>query len=210
MPRFLENPAERVKDLGAGSHRFGEARHAQRHDHELLKVHAAVSMCATVENVHHRRWQNKDPRGNFRALAGGNNPGGHCPQGPIERLLSDGSCGARGRHGDAEQRICAETALGRRAIQFEKRRIDGALIEILPDEHRGDLAVHVGDRLPDSLPEIAFRVAVSQFQRFTLTGRCARGHSCATKCASRLDVGLNGWISAGVENFSGMDACDLH
>ena len=112
-----------MEDLGAGPQRFGEGRQAERHDHELLQVDAAVGVRAAVEDVHHRRGQHVAPR---PALPG------ESARGAVERLARGGRGGARGRHRHAEQRVCAEPALGRRAVQLDERVVDRALIELWP------------------------------------------------------------------------------
>ena len=57
MAGLLQDAAERVKDLGAGAQSLGKGRRADRHHHELLKVHAAVGVRAAVQDVHHRHRQ---------------------------------------------------------------------------------------------------------------------------------------------------------
>ena len=57
MSGLFQNRPERVEDLGAGPQRFGKRRRAERHDHELLQVDAAVRMRTAVQDVHHRRRQ---------------------------------------------------------------------------------------------------------------------------------------------------------
>ena len=84
------------------------------------------------------------------------------------------------------------------------------MIEFLPNERLGDLAVDVIDRFTNALSAVTFRIAVTQFERLALAGRCARWHRCATERASRLNVGFDSWIASGVQNFSGVNVRDRH
>ena len=84
------------------------------------------------------------------------------------------------------------------------------MIEFLPDERLRDLAVDVIDRFTNALSAVTFRIAVTQFERLALAGRCARWHRCATERASRLNVGFDSWIASGVQDFSGVNVRDLH
>ena len=53
----MQHALEGVVDLGTPAQALGKARGAHRHDHELLEVNVVVGMHATVEDVHHGRWQ---------------------------------------------------------------------------------------------------------------------------------------------------------
>jgi hypothetical protein len=46
-----------MEDLGAAAQPFGEARRADRHDHELLEIDRIVGMGTAVQDVHHRHRQ---------------------------------------------------------------------------------------------------------------------------------------------------------
>ena len=74
---------------------------------------------------------------------------------PIERQATGGGLRAKGRHRDAEQRVGAEAALGRRAVEADHRLVQTALRERAADERGGELAVDVGDRLADALAEVS-------------------------------------------------------
>ena len=84
------------------------------------------------------------------------------------------------------------------------------MIEFLSNERLRDLAVDVIDRFTNALSAVTFRIAVTQFERLALAGRCARWHRRATERASRLNVGFDSWIASGVQNFSGVNVRDLH
>ena len=129
---------------------------------------------------------------------------------PIDRLLSGSGGGPGSCHRHTEQRIRAKPALGGCAVEFDERGVDASLIELPADEHRGDLAVHVCDRLANALALITFRVTVSQFERFTLTGRCPGRHGRPPNRASRLDVRFDGRIASRIENLSRMHARNFH
>ena len=54
---LFEDRLEAVVNLGAGTERLAEGRKTDRSDHELLDVDVGVSVCATIEDVHHWYWQ---------------------------------------------------------------------------------------------------------------------------------------------------------
>ena len=110
---------------------------ADRDDHELLEVDRVVGVRAAVEDVHHRHRQ--DPRRLAAEVA---------PQ----RLVLLGRGRARGGERDAEDRVRAEAALVRRAVELDQRAVEARLVEHVAARDRlGDLAVDVRDR-PASRP----------------------------------------------------------
>ena len=122
-PAFFRMRAQRVEDLGARAQRLGEGRHADRHDHELLQVDAAVGVRAAVQDVHHRHRQRRScrPPAAARSARGARRAAGRRGRAPALR---------RG-HRDAEQRVRAEAALGRRAVERDQRFVERALVERL-------------------------------------------------------------------------------
>jgi hypothetical protein len=127
-----------VEDLGAPAQRLGEARRADRHDHELLEVDVVVGVLAAVEDVHHRHRQHV--RVGAADVA-------------VERQAERVGGGLGDRQRDAEDGVGAELALVVGAVELDHRAVDLALVEAsMPDERLGDLAVHVGDGLGTPLP----------------------------------------------------------
>ena len=55
----LQRVLQRVEHFGAHAHRLGEARRADRHDHEFLEVDRIVGMHAAIDDVHHRHGQQR-------------------------------------------------------------------------------------------------------------------------------------------------------
>ena len=113
---------EVVEDLGAHAQRLGEARRADRDDHELLEVDRVVGVRAAVEDVHHRHGQDA------RRLAAEVAP---------QRLALLRGRGVRRGERDAEDRVGAEAALVRRAVELDQRAVEAGLVE----------RVAAGDRL---------------------------------------------------------------
>jgi hypothetical protein len=48
---------QRVEHLGAHAHGLGDARRADRYDHELLEVDVVVGVHPAIDDVHHRHRQ---------------------------------------------------------------------------------------------------------------------------------------------------------
>ena len=106
---LLEDRAERMKNLGARAKRFRERRQAHRHHHEFLQIDAAVGVSPAVEDIHHRRRQNVVCRGRPRQSA----------EARVERFPRGSGGHLCDGHRNTQERIRSETALDRRAIQFQ-------------------------------------------------------------------------------------------
>ena len=117
------------------------------------------------------------------------------------------ACGRRRRraprHRDAEQRVGAEPALVRRAVERDHRLVDRPLIGGACRDRLRDLAVDVGDRLQHALAEITLLIAVAQLERLAHARRCARRHCRASDCAPvERDVDFDCRIASRIENFA--------
>ena len=155
---------QRVEDLDADPQALREARRAGRDDHELLEVDRVVGVGAAVEDVHHRHRQH----GRLAAAV-------ELGQIAVERLAGVGRGGLRHRQRDAEDRVGAEPALVRGAVELDHRPVQGALLGPRALQGGGDLAVDVRDRRGDPLagPGVP---PVAQLDGLELAGRGAGGH----------------------------------
>src|SRR5688572_25413279 len=122
-----------------------------------------------------------------------------------------GGCGcACERHRHAEHGVGAEAPLVLGAIEIDHRPVDVPLIRVASGERLGNFAVHVADRLGDALAEIPLLVAVAQFERLTLPGRCARGHCRAARgSAVERDIDFDRRIPARIDDLAPVDFLDL-
>ncbi len=202
----LEDAPQRLEDLVTGPQRLGEARRAERHDHELLKVDARIGVGAAVQDVHHRNRQCEGGAG-LGTRAGRDPFPVQRPDVPIQRKpFRRGLC-AEGRHRDAEDRVGAQLALGRRAVERHQCLVDAALIQLAVDQSFRDGAVHVADGLAHALAAVAASVAVAQLQGLALAGRRARRHrGTAERAARERHVDFNSRIAARVEDLAGMNS----
>jgi hypothetical protein len=125
--------------LRADLHRLGEAGGAGREDHELLerelvaRVRAAVDYVEAGDREHVRRL---DARELGEVL--------------VDRHALLGRARVRDGDGDAEDRVRAELALVRGAVELEQEVVDRLLVrhgQAGLDELRRDHLVHVLDRL---------------------------------------------------------------
>ena len=175
----------------AGPRRSSEARRAH---HELLRVEPVVGVHAAVDHVHHRHGQRPrapaPPRYRYSGRPGRFRRGaGHRQRGP-------------------EDRVGAEAALVRRAVELDQDPVDERLVAgVGPGQCLGDLAVDVGDRLQDPLAAVALLVAVAQLEGFALARGGARGHAGPSGgAAGKQRLHLDGGIPAGVEDLAPEDA----
>jgi hypothetical protein len=179
-----------AEDLGPPAQRLGEARRADRVEHELLEVDVVVGVGAAVDHVHHRRGQERRAGPSEEA---------------VERLAGDGGPGVGGRQRDAEQGIRAEARLGLGAVEGNQSAVEGFLV---PGRAEGevcdrvrDLPVHVADGLSHALPAVAGLVPVAQLERLARSRRRARRHGrTADAPARRPQLDLDRRVSPRVED----------
>ncbi len=156
-----ELPAQGRVHLGAGPDRLGHGRGAQRRDHELLEVELVGRVDAAVEHVEVRHRQGRGDPVRRQPL-----PQRHA------RRRGQRPCQ---RHGHAHQRVRAEPALVRGAVE-----IDHGLIRLGQPGPRpalqqvGQLGVHRADRTEHTLAPVPGRVTVAAFHGLPRPGRRAR------------------------------------
>src|SRR5450756_666802 len=191
----LQHGLERVVDLDAGAQRLAVGARTDRRDHELLDVHVRVRVRTTVEDVHHRDRQ--DVRVRAADVA-------------EERQVRTVSGGLGNRHRDTENRVGAQVALVRGAVELDQRLVDEPLLGgFEPDDLGGDL-VHDGvDRVLDTLPEVARLVAITTLDGLEGAGGGTRGDGGACDGAVvEGDLDFDGGVAARVENFAGAYSLD--
>src|SRR4029453_5663129 len=120
----------------------------------------------------------------------------------VKRTSSGHSCGLQGCHRDAEYRIGAQAAFRCRAIERNQATVERALLEGCSANNLGNLAIYVGNSLPNALPEVARLVAVAQLERLAFSRRRPGWYSRATDdAAAQLDINFYGRIATRIENF---------
>ncbi len=191
VQRFLQ----RLENLHAHAQAFGESLRADRHDHEFLEVDRVVGMRAAVDDVHHRHRQ--QPRRRAADVT-------------IERLPARGRGGFRDGKRNTEDRVRAEPAFVRRAVERDHRLVDlGLRLGIHAADRVEDLAGHGRDGLLHALAEIAFLVAVAQLDRLVRAGRgAARHRGAAHRAVLQHHIDLDGRVAAAVEDFAADDVDD--
>jgi hypothetical protein len=190
----VQDALEGVVDLGAHAQPLAEGGSAERDDHELLEVHVVVGVGTAVEDVHQRHRQ--DVRRRAAQVA---------EQLQLQRV------GRRPRdgHGDAQDRVGAELALVRGAVQVEQDPVDLALLQRV-EVHQlgGDLLVDVGDGLGDALAPEAL-TAVAQLDGLELAGGRPRGDDrAAAGAVLEQHLGFEGRVAARVEDLPCDDDLD--
>ena len=125
------------------------------------------------------------------------------PDGAVERDLQV----VRHRLGtgqrDGQQRVGAEPALVRRAVEVDHGVVDGSLIErVEPADDVGDLPVDVGHGAQHALARKTI-AAVAQLDRLADAGGGAGGcDGAATRTGVEQHLGFDGRVAAGVENLA--------
>lgn len=152
-------------------------------------------MFAAIDDVHHRHRQDA---------------GIGAADITVKRLRAGLGGGFRGGQRHAKDRVRAQPALVRGAVQLDHQPVDADLIgHILADQVLGDLAVDGGDGFQHALAHIARLVAVALFHRLMGAGRGARGHGGAAHGAVlQRHVDLDGRVAAAVQNFTGINVDD--
>ena len=185
-----------MEDFGAHAQAFGEGLGAARHDHEFLHVDGGVGVGAAVDDVHHRD---------------GQDVGVEAAEVAVERDAEGIGGGTGHGHGDAEHGVGAELGLGFGAVELEQGVVDRLLVAgIQAAQGLGDGTVDVRNRLEDALAEVAPGVAVAEFEGFIDAGGGAGGDGRATEdTAAEADIGFEGGVAAGIEDFAGADGFDV-
>ena len=186
---LLQHRLQGVVALGTGAQCFLECRGTDRGDHEFLDVDAAVGMCATIEDVHHRHRQGVCVRATEVA-----------EQRQARRIGG----GLRDRERDAEDRVRTKTRLVRRSVEIDHDLVDQALLgSVEAHDLRRDLFLNRGDGEFDALAEVAL-ATVATLGCLEGTGRCTRRHGRAGHgVVGEGDLDLDGRVAAGVEDFAG-------
>jgi hypothetical protein len=195
VPLLLEDPLQGMEDLGPHPQGLGEVLGVHRDDHELLKIDVVVGVPAAVEDVHHRHRQ--DLRVRTAKIA-------------VEREFEFQGCGARDRHGDAEDRVRPQLRLVRRAVELDHEPVDADLVErVESGDVLGQDRVHVLDRVQDPLAAVAHRVTVPEFDGLVLAGGGAAGHRrTADHAGFKFDIDFDRGVAAGIEDFTCSDIDD--
>ena len=190
----MQQRLERVVRLGAPAQRLGEARRADRREHELLHVDVGVGVRAAVEHVHERHRQHV--RVGAADVA-------------VQREL--GLVGRRLRRGErhAEDRVGAEAALVVGAVEGDELVVEEALVGgVEADDGVGDLGVDVLDRGAHALAAVAL-AAVAQLDGLVGAGAGAARHDGpAARAGEQLDLDLDGRVPPGVEDLPAHDLDD--
>jgi hypothetical protein len=129
-------------------------------------------------------------------------------QGQGKRCSRCAGCG----HGDREDGVGAEASFVFGAVELDHPLIEVALVRgIEIGQGFGDFAVYVFDCFEYAFAEETLVVAVAQLDRFVFAGGGAAGHDGAT-CGSvgQSELGFNRGITAGIENFAGVNVGDIH
>ena len=99
--------------LGAQAEGLGEGFGTDRGDHEFLHIHAGVSVCATVDDIHHGHGQEVSVRATNVA---------------VERQVGGlGSCLSHS-HGHTQDGVGAQLGLVFRAIKLNQGLVDNPLV----------------------------------------------------------------------------------
>ena len=122
----------------------------------------------------------------------------------IERNLQRLRHGAGCSHRDGENRVRAQLAFVRRAVERDHGLVDQPLVGGIHAFQFGrDHGFNVGHGLQHALAEVMALVAVAQFHGLMLAGGSARRHDgAAQRAALQNYVCFHGGISARVKNFA--------
>ena len=188
-PRPCEHLLERVVHLGADPQRLGE---------RPAPTGTTMNSCRSIEFV-----ACAPPLITF-IIGTGSVARAVAAEVAEERDARVGRGGLRGRERDAEDRVRAEPALVRRAVELDQRRSSPAWSAASrPTTAPRDLAAHVRDRLRHALAA-ATPAAVAQLDRLVHAGRGAGGDRRAPERAGlERDVDLDGRVPARVEDPAG-------
>ena len=178
-----------MEHLSAPAQSFLEGRRADRHDHELLRVHGVGGVCTAVQNVHHRDGQTVAVDTAEEAV-----------QGHVQRSGSSAACS----DGNGQNGVCTQIGLVLRAVRLEHGGIDGVDVGSVQAHHGvSNDGVDVLDSLGHALAQIAALVAVAQLERLELAGGSAGGSTAACdRAVCQRDLSFNGGVAAGIQDLT--------
>ena len=155
----LQRVLQRMEDFGAHAHGFGDARGADRHDHEFLEVDRIVGMHAAIDDVHHRHGQQRRAR---------------AADITIERRSPRASASALAAASDTPRMALAPSRFLFSVPSRSRRRWSSPRWSAAskPVSAFADLAVDRLDRLPHALAAVAL-AAVAELMRLVRAGRGA-------------------------------------
>ena len=140
---------------------LGKGGAADRHDHELLDVQVVAGVGPAVDDIQHGHGQ----RGGIGT-----------PQVAVEGQARQGRPGPGRGHGDRQNGVGSQAALGGGAVQFAHQPVQGHLLRRVEAlELGGDDFVDVLHRLQHPFSQIA-AAAVPQLQGLVFPGGGAGGH----------------------------------
>ncbi len=193
MQHFLQI----VEHLGTHAQGLLERRSTHGTDHELLECDGGIGVRTAVDDVHHRHGQRLGIRAADVTVEG------HA------EVVGRSAC-----HGqrNAQNGVGTEVRLGFGAVELDHRRVDAHLIgHVHADDCGSDHLVHVLHGLLHALAQVTALVAVAEFERLVLTGRCAARHGGAAECARHgAHLHLDGRVTARIEDLSCMNLYNLH
>ncbi len=186
-----------MKYFGAHAQRFGKFARAVGDDHEFLRVDGIVGVRAAVEDVHQRHGQ--QIRRNAAQIS-------------IERRHLRLRGGARGGHGDGQDRVRAQLGFVGRAVQLDHLAIDGALVfRVHAGDGRRDFLDDIRDGLARAFAQVALRIVIAQLDGFVLAGGGAGGNrGAAERTIGEKHVGFYSGIAARVQNLAAHNLDDFH
>ena len=188
----LQELCQLVIYFRAPAQSFAKTWGTGRHNHKFLCINGIGCVRTTVQNIHHRNRQGVSANTAQIAVQRG-----------VQCLCR---CFCR-RQGYGQNRIGTELRLVFRAVRFDHRLVDSIGIgSIHSHQQVANLVVHVRNRLGYALSAIPALIAVSQLQRFELTGGCAaRASRSAHGSVYQMHLCLHCRISSGVNNLSSND-----
>ena len=166
-------------------------------DHELLECDGSITVCTTIDDVHHGHGQHVSIGTTDVAI-----------QGHTEVVGS----GASHSEGYTQDGVSTELALGGGAVELDHRHVDGALIKGIHTLNLGsDYLVNVLDSFQDALTTVTLLVTVTKLECLVLTSGCATGHRSTAHVAA-LEGYFNFYsrIATRIQNFSGMNLFNIH
>src|SRR5262249_40853216 len=114
----------------------------------------------------------------------------------------------RGERG-AEDRIRAEAALVRRAVELDQRAIEALLVGgVAPAQQLGDLAVHIPDRARDALAAPLGRAVAQLDGLVDARGRTGRDDRASRRAGLEYHIDLDSRVPARVEHLPGAHVAD--
>ena len=129
----------------------------------------------------------------------------------IQRKLCGSGCRMSNCQGNTKNGVCTKATLVGSAVKLNHCEVKTALVLCVhADNEITNLSIDMLNCLQDALAKVAALVAIAKLNSLKLAGGSTGRNDCTAKGAViENNFNLNGWVAAGIEDFTCVDIINL-